>query len=166
MTLTDFLKKLTFSVVLVMSIGFLQIVGFVTGIDGLRDVGRLTAASPLPLVFSDFRGLETFSLEFSIEAKARDGQSVIKKITPELYDKFRGPYNRRNVYGAVLAYGPKLTEPTEEPMVDSVLKYGFCKGGPLVSMFGLSDPLQMATITALSKARSDGGAYVTEVDCQ
>ncbi len=161
----EFFKKLTFSVVLVMSIGFLQIFGFLTGMESLRNVGRLTAASPLPLVFSDFRGLETFSLDFSIEAKAANGQSVIKKITPELYDKFKGPYNRRNVYGAVLAYGPKLTEPNEEPMVESVLNYGFCKGGPLAGMFGLSGALQSATITALSKARGDGGAYVTEVDC-
>lgn len=166
MTVVELLKKLTFSVVLVMSIGFLQILGFLTGVESLRNVGRLTAASPLPLVFSDFRGLETFSLDFSIEAKAKDGQSVMKKITPELYDKFKGPYNRRNVYGAVLAYGPKLTEPTEEPLVESVLKYGFCKSGPLAGMFGLSGPLQMATITALSKARGDGGAYVTEVSCQ
>ena len=150
---------------LVLGIGSLQIIGFLTQIDAIRNIGRLTSASPLPFVFSDFRGLETYSLEFNITAEGTDGRSITKLITPKLYGEFKGPYNRRNVYGAVLAYGPKLTEPTEKPMVDSVLKYGFCNTGPLAEMFESSTPLRKVVITATSKARNAEGPFVTEVNC-
>lgn len=161
----EHLKRLSWPVILLLLIGSLQIIGFITQIDLLRNIGRLLTASPLPLVFSDFRGLETFSLEFSVRAISPDGSSVERQITPKLYGEFPGPYNRRNVYGAVLAYGPKLTEPSEKPLVDSVLKYGFCGNGPLTSMFQLSQVPQKVVIQAKSKARGDGGDYVTEVTC-
>jgi len=150
---------------IVLGIGSLQIIGFLTQIDAIRNIGRLTSASPLPFVFSDFRGLETYSLEFNITAEGPDGRSITKLITPKLYGEFKGPYNRRNVYGAVLAYGPKLTEPTEKPMVDSVLKYGFCNNGPLAEMFESSTPLRKVVITATSKAKNAEGPFVTEVNC-
>ena len=35
------------------------------------------------------------------------------EITPERAQGLRGPYNRRNVYGAVLAYGPIVETDTE-----------------------------------------------------
>jgi hypothetical protein len=149
----------------VIGIGALQLAGFITQIDWLRDVGRLTTASPLPLVFSDFRGLETFSLEFNILAESKDGSTSAKTITPELYGQFKGPYNRRNVYGAALAYGPKLTGSQEKSMVDSVLKYGFCGNGPLTPIFALSIPPQKIRIYAKSKARGDGSTYSSEVRC-
>ncbi len=159
------LSQVNWPVRVVLLIGSLQLIGFVTQLDLVRNIGRLTTASPLPLVFSDFRGLETFSLEFNIRAEAQDGSTSEKLITPELYGQFKGPYNRRNVYGAVLAYGPKLTEPSEKPLVDSVLKYGFCQGGPLIEMFALTSPARKITINTRSKARGDGSTYVTEVAC-
>lgn len=161
-----FISRLTFSVALLLLVGFLQIIGFIISSDDIRNLGRLTSASPLPLVFSDFRGLETFSLEFKIEAESVDGLVIEKLITPKLYGSFPGPYNRRNVYGAVLAYGPKLVEPSEKPLVESVLRYGFCKNGPLSAMFDLKSELKSAMIFATSKAQTDGGTYVTEVTCQ
>jgi hypothetical protein len=150
---------------LVLGIGSLQIIGFLTQIDAIRNIGRLTSASPLPFVFSDFRGLETYSLEFNITAEGTDGTSITKLITPKLYGEFKGPYNRRNVYGAVLAYGPKLREPSEKSMVDSVLKFGFCNNGPLAEMFESSTTLRKVVITATSKSRNAEGPFVTEVNC-
>lgn len=158
-------SKFRWSVIVVLGIGSLQIIGFITQIDILRNVGRLLIASPLPFVFSDFRGLETFSLEFTIRGETNDGKTIKKVITPEVYGEFEGPYNRRNVYGAVLAYGPKLTEPTEKPMVDSVLNYGFCNKGPLTGLFGTTTPIKKVLISAKSKARGDGSTYSMEVLC-
>jgi hypothetical protein len=153
-------------VILVLAIGSLQLIGFLIRLDFIRDLGRMTAASPLPLVFSDFRGLETFSLDFTITGETRDGLTIEKRVTPELYGEFQGPYNRRNVYGAVLSYGPRLTKDSERPLVEAVLKYAFCDRGPLAAMFTLDGGrLNRVLIHARSKARDGGGPYLTEVAC-
>ena len=54
------------------------------------------------------RGLETYSTRFFLEWTDAQGQAHSLELTPEVYARLRGPYNRRNVYGAVLAYGPVL----------------------------------------------------------
>lgn len=159
-------RGLRWQVLFVLILGSLQIVGFLSRIDFIRNLGRMSAASPLPLVFSDFRGLETFSMDFTITAETSNGTKNEKRVTPELYGKFSGPYNRRNVYGAVLAYGPRLTLDSERPLVDSVLKYAFCNHGPLAAMFTLDNqPLARVQIAARSKARDGGAPYVSEVTC-
>jgi len=54
-------------------------------------------------------------------------------MTPELYGRLRGPYNRRNVYGAVLAGGPVVPPPLREP----VIQYALCDGAPLLRELGM-----------------------------
>jgi hypothetical protein len=46
-----------------------------------------------------------------------------------------GPYNRRNVYGAALAYGPVLPESLRDP----VMRYALCGEAPLLRELGI-DP--------------------------
>ena len=150
----------------ILAVGSLQIGGFLTGMEGLRNLGRLTTASPLPLVFSDFRGLETFSLDFTLKGEFQDGTTSDVVITPQIYGKFPGPYNRRNVYGAVLAYSPKLTLPHESALVQSVLHYAFCKNGPLLGIFGDKKEMAHLAIEAKSKAATDLSTYTSEVNCQ
>src|SRR5271155_1878023 len=89
-------------------LGFLQMAGDIFHIPVLKGVGAATDASPAPKVFSSIRGLETFSTQFAVEWKDRSGTPHSLAITPEIYSHLTGPYNRRNVYGAVLAYGPIL----------------------------------------------------------
>jgi len=61
------------------------------------------------------------------------------EITPELYARVRGPYNRRNVYGALLAYGPVLqTDERTRGMFNSVASYGLCHGAPLLRDLGIN----------------------------
>jgi len=74
----------------------------------LSAVAAATAASPAPKVFSAVKGLETFSTRFFIEWGDPISASHSVEITSERYADLRGPYNRRNIYGAVLAYGPVL----------------------------------------------------------
>ena len=115
----------------VLLIGALQIIGYATGNEIIRKVGQLSAASPLPLVFSHFRGLETFSSRFGVTVIDAAGQETIIQITPEIYAQFPGPYNRRNVYGAAIAYGVVLDTPNERKLVAQVLSFAFCPNGPL-----------------------------------
>ena len=128
-------------------LGLLQMTGDVLEKTGLTTVGRplkgigaASTASPAPKVFSAVRGLETYSTRFHLEWTDRAGQSHDLLITPELYGHLRGPYNRRNVYGAVLAYGPVLaTDPRTAPMFRAVSRAALCGEAPLLRELGV-DP--------------------------
>lgn len=106
-------------------------VGYLAGIEPLRNLGRLTGSSPLPFVFSHFRGLETFSPAFSVITLNSAGVRQTIAITPSRYGELSGPYNRRNIYGAAFAFGAVLREEREQRLVQSILQYGLCPGGPL-----------------------------------
>jgi hypothetical protein len=110
----------------------------------LKGVGAATTASPAPKVFGAVRGLETFSTRFFVEWTDRFGHEHSLLITPELYARLCGPYNRRNVYGATLAYGPVLAtaEPTKE-LFRSVSRYALCGEAPLLRELGI-DPTDVA----------------------
>jgi hypothetical protein len=121
-------------------VGLLQMAGDLLHVPVLKGIGAATDASPAPKVFSSVRGLETFSTRFFIEWTDTEGDFHSLEITPELYSKLPGPYNRRNVYGAVLAYGPVLqTDKRTRAMFESVAHYGLCNGAPLLRVFGI-DP--------------------------
>lgn len=125
---------------LLVLLGLMQIAGEVLHLPALKGLGLATAASPAPKVFSAVRGLETYSTRFYVEWMGADSRFHSIEITPEVYSHLRGPYNRRNVYGAVLAYGPVLiTDPKSRRMFDSVANYALCGNAPLLRELGI-DP--------------------------
>jgi hypothetical protein len=99
----------------------------------LKGLGAATTASPAPKVFSSVRGLETYSTRFFIEWTDRAGAAHTLHVTPEIYGRLQGPYNRRNVYGAALAYGPVLPAELREP----VMRYALCGDAPLLRELGI-----------------------------
>jgi hypothetical protein len=104
----------------------------------LKGVAAATTASPAPKVFSAVRGLETYSTRFIIEYTDAAGQRRDVVLTQEMYAKLRGPYNRRNVYGAALAYGPVLvTDARARPMFDGVSRYALCGDKPMLRELGI-----------------------------
>jgi hypothetical protein len=105
----------------------------------LKGVGAATTAAPAPKVFSSVRGLETYSTRFYLEWTDRAGVEHSLLLTPESYGRIRGPYNRRNVYGAALAYGPVLPERLRDP----VIRYAMCGDAPLLRELGI-DPNDIA----------------------
>lgn len=119
-------------------VGFAQMAGDVFHWPALRAVAAATAASPAPKVFSTVKGLETFSTRFFIEWNDTTGRQHSVEITPERYAHLRGPYNRRNVYGAVLAYGPVLeTDPHTISLFNEVSSYALCGNAPLLRELGI-----------------------------
>jgi hypothetical protein len=116
----------------VAAIGFLQIAGYMLHVKTLRGIGAVFCSSPLPIVFTEVRGVETFASDFSIMFKTKEGVQKEIKIDPSVYSKLKGPYNRRNIYGAAIAYGPVL----DTAVWNSVLSYGLCRGA-LVSEMGI-----------------------------
>lgn len=119
-------------------LGLISMTGYLLGHLGfegvsraLKGVGMASMASPLPIVFSDVRGFETFAATFWVTAYFSDGSFRRVEVTPKLYSKLKGPYNRRNVYGAAISYGPRLPEDVWK----SILSYGVCREGPLAKLF-------------------------------
>lgn len=103
--------------------GLIQIIGYITNNNSLRGIGAASLLAPLPKVFSDVDGLETFASDFYILEKQEGLETNKTQITPELYSKIKGPYKRRNVYGAALSYAPRLPKSLWQP----VFNYGFKK---------------------------------------
>jgi hypothetical protein len=109
-------------------LGTAQMLGDLTGLLPLKAIAAATGASPAPKVFSAVQGLETYSTRFFL---VLDGRRV--EVTRELYSRIRGPYNRRNVFGAALAYGPVLPAALRDP----VMRYALCGDAPLLRELGL-----------------------------
>ena len=125
-------------------VGFAQMAGDIFHSPALKAVAAATAASPAPRVFSAVRGLETFSTRFFVEWSDATGSYHSIEITSERYAQLRGPYNRRNVYGAVLAYGPVLeSDPRTFPIFHVLSSYALCRKAPLLRELGI--PLEAAT---------------------
>lgn len=118
-----------FTAVMLVSIGVMQMAGDVSEFLPLKGIAAATNASPAPKVFSAVRGLETYSTRFFVEWS--DGSRF--ELTPEVYSKIEGPYNRRNVYGAALAYAPVLPPALRDP----VMRYALCGDARLVREIGL-----------------------------
>lgn len=126
--------------VLLVALGLAQIAGDVLGLPALRGLAAATAASPAPKVFSAMQGLETYSTRFTLEWDDAAGALHRVAITPAVYAGLRGPYNRRNVYGAVVAYGPVLaSNPAARSMLDAVARHALCGDAPLLRELGV-DP--------------------------
>ena len=112
--------------------------GDLTGFRALAGVAAATAASPAPRVFSAVRGLETFTSAFAVEVRSADGSVQRTALTPELNARVRGPYNRGNVYGAALAYGPVLAaDPRTRALFDAINRGALCGDAPLLRELGL-----------------------------
>jgi len=128
-------------------LGLAQMTGDVLGISALKGIAAATTASPAPKVFSAVRGLETYSTRFSIEWRDASGSERTLELTPEAYGSIRGPYNRRNAYGAILAYGPIFAStPATQPLFESVARYALCGDAPLLVELGIDAAAAVAPV--------------------
>jgi hypothetical protein len=140
-----------YSAIALLVIGLLQMTGDLLDRAGMKSIGQpikaigaATTASPAPKVFMAVRGLETFSTRFDLEWHNRTGERHTLTLTPEINARIRGPYNRRNVYGAALAFGPVLAaDERTQPLLRSVMRYSLGRDAPLLRELGV-DPGQIA----------------------
>ena len=132
-------RKETCVAAFLLALGLMNLTGAMLTIPALKGIGAASGASPAPKVFSAVRGLETYSTRFFIEWTDQSGTEHTLELTPEINARLRGPYNRRNIYGAALAYGPILAshERTRD-MFDQVMHYAFCGDAPLLKELGIN----------------------------
>ena len=115
-------------------LGSLQMIGDVLHQPALLAIGRATNVSPAPKVFTAQNGYETFAAKFYLQYVDYQNQKQIIEITPKNYQKLRGPYNRRNMYGATISYAPVLMQnPKTRSMVEQIMKYSLRKDSPLLT---------------------------------
>lgn len=120
------------------SIGCVQMAGDVLGLPAVKAVGAALGASPQPKVFTAQHGFETYASRFFVEWRNAAGDAHSVEITPANYAGVRGPYNRRNAYGAAVSYGPVLAaNPRTAPMLAAVTRHALCDEAPLVHELGL-----------------------------
>lgn len=119
-----------------------------------------SASAPLPIVFTEVKGVETFASNFYVSFETSDGANDTVQITPALYSELNGPYNRRNVYGAAISYAPVLPD----SLRTSVLEHGLCKG-TLLEELGI--PGDARNVTIIIQTRTDGRnqEWIYEVNC-
>jgi len=108
------------------------------GWDSLRGVAVAINASPAMKVFTSHEGYETFSPRFHVDWIA-NGEPRTLELTPEVYSRLQGPYNRRNAYGAALSYSPVLSEnPRTRALHNVVLHYALCEPATVLSELGIT----------------------------
>lgn len=146
---------------LVTALGCTQMIGYLAGSRTLRGIGLASVAAPLPKVFSDVDGLETFASEFTLLGVDGAGEPFALPITPELYARLEGCYNRRNVYGAALSYAPRMPE----ALWSAVFCYGLRPGGPLHREFGLPDGARELRVEIRTKTRGRTDTWTLLPDC-
>ena len=134
---------MTWTARFLLALGLSQMAADAAHLAALRGLAAATCAAPAPKVFSSVRTLETFSTKFSLAWRDRAGGRHGLEITPELYARLRGPYNRRNVYGAVLAFGPVLVaEDRTRPLFEAVAHFALAGDAPLLRDLGV-DPSEV-----------------------
>jgi len=152
-------------------VGCAQMAGDVLGIPILKALGAATGASPAPKVFTAQDGFETYANRFFLEWEDAGGKQQAIEITPQIYAGIRGPYNRRNAYGAVFAYAPVLeSNPRTRPMFRMVLERSFCGAQSVLAEIGV--PIEAARAKSLRvrleprrPAESQSFPLVFEVGC-
>ena len=147
-------------IILLILLGLLQSFGYVIDSDVIRNVGIVSVASPLPLVFHQVKGVETFASDFTLMYQDVDGNNVSRKITPEYYSTWEGPYNWRNVYGAAISYGPIL----DQKLWEEILTHGFCEDQNIRST--LENPGDYFEILIESRTANRNDQWRLEVKCE
>lgn len=142
-------------------IGLLQIIGYLSKIKVIKNLGVVTCASPLPIVFTEVKGIETFASDFYFQWNKDNGSKEEVKVTPFLYSKLKGPYNRRNIFGAAIAYGPVLPKEIWEP----ILNYGLCND---ILINELELPIEKNSFSLFIKTRTKGrnNEWTLKTDCK
>lgn len=143
------LRLRNIAAIILLLLGSIQMLGVAVDSRALRGLGAALAMAPNPKVFSDVDGLETFASEFRLSFRDAAGAPRSLVITPEVYGRIRGPYNRRNVYGAALSYAPRMPE----ALWTSVYCYGLRADGPLRRELGLAPTDHDLTITIRTRTR-------------
>lgn len=149
----------------ILLLGSLQMVGGGLGVPALVGLGAASHVSPAPKVFTVVEGAEPFSATFLLELEDESGAVRSLPLDREHYERLGGPYNRRNVVGAVVAGGPPLRDhPHLGPMMTAAARHALCGEAPvLVELEGPGQPL--ASVVTIVQSGRDGSELRWTIAC-
>lgn len=156
---------------LLVGLGSIQMIGDLLGNTQIKGFGLATHVSPAPKVFTAQEGFETFSSRFFLKWQDIENESHELEITPAVYKGIKGPYNRRNVYGAAVSYSPVLSRnPNTKAMFKSVSHYAFCGDAPLLRELGINPeviryPLSLELKPRDSNSQAEQWQLNYQIDC-
>lgn len=137
------------------AVGMLQMAGHVLRVPALRGIGLATGVSPFPRVFCENDGYEAFAATYFLEWDDAAGTRVSHQLTPEWYAQLAGPYNRRNVYGAAIAFAPRM----KPELRDAVLAYAMAPDSPLRRELGVSGSVQNPSVRIVPRDGESEGPW-------
>lgn len=149
----------TTGAVLLTGLGCLQMAGDLLGNTPMKALGAASHASPAPRVFTAHQGFETFSSRFFVSWTDTAGHPRQVELTPETYGRLKGPYNRRNAYGAALSYGPVLSaSPVTRHMFEQASHYALCGHAPVLREIGIDPAHVQGPVTMTLQPREQRSA--------
>lgn len=140
-------------------IGMLQMIGHTFRIPALRGVGLATGVSPFPRVFCENDGYEAFAATYFLEWEHVDGTRISRQLTPEWYAELSGPYNRRNVYGAAIAFAPRM----KPALRDAVLAHAMAPDSPLRRELGVPESATHPTVLVVPREGESEGPWTYSI---
>lgn len=148
--------------VLLLAVGLLEPVGYMTGIGIFEELGYISVSSPLPIVFTDRAGMEDFASRYTLSwTRKDDGKTLEKEITSTDFARLSGPFNRRGVYATAIGYPPRLSARLWKP----VLLYGFCRSQVLGMAIGETSPLHSFQLTLSTRTEGRNDQWNFQVNC-
>ena len=157
-----FKKTLMYSLIIW---GAASSVGYMIHENRVRGIGFASVSSPLPLVFSSYQGVETFSTTFSLNAEFQNSTTIQMEMDSSLYAKIQGSYNRQNIYGAMFSHGVFFVDPKMLHLRNEILHYAVCDPGVLMQDFGIDGKIKKFDVTIRSKTLGDERTWNLALEC-
>lgn len=119
--------------ILIGLIACLPIAGHFLGSDTIKGLGLVSGFAPYPKVFCESHGYEPFAATFELQGS--NDKTIT--LTADRYSDLKGPYQRRNVYGAALAYAPRLPDDLRDHLFEKIM----------TDRFTLAEELDLTEVT-------------------
>jgi len=146
-------------------VGLARVIGFYSGFFPLSILGAQFGASPLPLVFSQVHGVETYSRRFEVQLVMADGRRKDIPGGGAFKRRLHGPFSRVKLYVDAIAFADLSSERRRK----GVLRHAFCPGvlgeGVLSRELGIHESVGSILIDLWSAGDRDASLRRYEVKC-
>ncbi len=153
----------------VVFIGLMGTIGICTGWSTLRMVGQGSLASPVLVVYSELSGYKVMSLRPRVSLELADGTSrsfILNRDSYNYIAQQENPFNRHVfVLGYVAALQLLINRDVDARLRESILKNGFCNGGPLTHYLHIEPAVRRFTVQIEGEAPDEKIVRTLTLEC-